>query len=224
VVNPPPHPLLLKLSFLALAALVAYAPSLTIPRIADDYPNLPQAQTYGSPSGLAMLLQDPQFRLRATGYCAMYALRRAGRVNPVVYHAASLLLHVANVWRVYFVAMAWPRMRAFFFGLALAHAAQKWPRPRLVTAVVTLMLFHSVAYLWTKKRAEFLERAAPTGQLIALARKTSRAIWVRCFPQPPWWRKKRYLWPRDARLPAWSGIGRRPRQSRPRSFAIGPGR
>jgi hypothetical protein len=75
---------------------------------------------------------------------------------------------------------------ALLFGLALAHAARKWPlRPRVVAAVVTLMLLHNVAYLWTKKRAQFLERAAPTEQLIALARRTPGSIWVRCFPQPP---------------------------------------
>jgi hypothetical protein len=377
---------MLRLFFLALAAWLAYAPSLNIPLIADDYPNLAQAQIYGSPSGLPILLRDAQFRLRSTSYWAMWGLWQAGRVNPVVYHAASLLLHIANVWWVYFVAMAWPRMReaafwagllfavqeghqeavmwfsainellmfffgmaslwcwlragtgkdrwrlelagallfalallskesavvllplffladrrqrsqewlcywhlpsvalvllalgsiaisrsnsfrfsdgsfslhapfwitwpygiarvlwiwgwlaaivivlsrerglqrsglaalawigiglapysfltystqipsrqtylasaglAFLFGLALAHAAQKWPpRPRLVTAVVTLMLLHNVAYLWTKKRAQFLERAAPTEQLIALARRTPGEIWVRCFPQP----------------------------------------
>jgi hypothetical protein len=383
-----PKPILpLRLSLLALAACLAYAPSLNIPLIADDYPNLAQAQSYGSPSGLPMLLRDAQFRLRSTSYWAMWGLWQAARVNPVVYHAASLLLHIANIWLLYFVARAWPRMRAaafwagllfavqeghqeavmwfsainellvFFFGmasllcwlrvgagegrwrlelagtllfalallskesavvllplfflaepdsdadrrgllwlvpraalvllalgsiavsrsnsfrfsdgsfslhapfwitwpygvarvlwiwgwpaamviglsrerglqrsglvalawigiglapysfltystqipsrqtylasaglallfgLALAHAAQKWPlRPRLATAVVTLMLLHNVAYLWTKKRAQFLERAAPTEQLIALARRTSGAIWVRCFPQPP---------------------------------------
>jgi hypothetical protein len=37
-------------------------------------------------------------------------------------------------------------------------------------------------YLWTKKRAQFVERAAPTEQLIRFARSTPRAIWVRCFP------------------------------------------
>jgi hypothetical protein len=75
---------------------------------------------------------------------------------------------------------------ALLFGLALAQAAGRWPaRPRVAMAVVTLMLLHNGAYLWTKKRAQFLERAAPTEQLIALARRTSGEIWIRCFPQPP---------------------------------------
>jgi hypothetical protein len=390
-VNPDLHsqrPLWLNLSLLAVAAWLAYAPSLQIPLIADDYPNLAQAQTYGSPLGFPILLRDAQFRLRATSYWAMFGLWQAGGVRPVVYHAASLLLHIANVWLVYLVALAWPRMRAaalwaglffavheghqeavmwfsainellmFFFGLAsllcwlragfgqgrwrlelagtllfglalvskesavvllplfllaipgsgigwresigrllpraalvllavvsiaasrsnsfrfsdgsfslhapfwvtwpygvarvlwiwglaaailiafsrdrglqrsgvvalawigigllpysfltystqipsrqtylasaglawmfglaLAQAAQKWPaHGRVVTIAVILMLLHNVTYLWTKKRAQFLERAAPTEQLITLARRTPGDIWVSCFPQPP---------------------------------------
>ena len=46
------------------------------------------------------------------------------------------------------------------------------------------MLLHNTVYLWTKKRAQFVERAAPTDQLIGLARRTPGAIWVRCFPLP----------------------------------------
>lgn len=378
----------LRLSLLAMAALLAYAPLLHIPLIADDYPNLAQAQTYGSPANMGILLQDAQFRLRSTSYWAMFALWPLGHVNPVIYHVASLLLHIANVWLVYLAAWWWPRMRggalwaglffavheghqeavmwfsainellmfffgmasflcwlragagrntrglelagtllfalallskesavvflplyflaatwsasgwrrqigrliprailvllalasiaasrsnsfrfsdgsfslhapfwitapygiarvlwiwgwpalivivlsknralvrsglvaiawigialapysfltystqipsrqtylasaglAFLFGLALAHLAQQWPmRPRLVAAVIGLMLLHNVTYLWTRKRAQFLERAAPTEQLIALARRTPGSIWVRCFPQPP---------------------------------------
>ena len=34
-----------QLLFLAAVALLAYAPSLTVPLIADDYPNLSQALT-----------------------------------------------------------------------------------------------------------------------------------------------------------------------------------
>jgi hypothetical protein len=40
-----------------------------------------------------------------------------------------------------------------------------------------------VGILWTKKRSQFLERAAPTEQLIAMARRTAGPIWVRCFPR-----------------------------------------
>jgi len=379
----------LKLLFLTLAAWVAYAPSLTIPLIADDYPNLTQAQSYGSPSGLPVLMGDAQFRLRSTSYWTMCGLWQVAGVRPLVYHLASLLLHTANVWLVYFVALAWPRMRSgafwgallfavheghqeavmwfsainellvFFFGmasllcwlkagsggkrtwrlewtgtllfalalfskesavvllplflltlagtfgdgrpgrlrllplaalvalalasiaasrsnsfrfsdgsfswtapfwvtwpvglwrvlwiwglpaivllamsrdrawwrpgllamawigigllpysfltyssqipsrqtylasaglgwlagLAVAYALERWPRRRAVAmALVGVMVCHNVVYLWTKKRAQFLDRAAPTEQLIAFARRTPGDIWVKCFPQPP---------------------------------------
>ena len=57
---------------------------------------------------------------------------------------------------------------------------------RAVVFLATAMLVHNVGYLWVKKRSQFLERAAPTEQLIALARHTSGPIWVQCFPRIPW--------------------------------------
>jgi hypothetical protein len=41
----------------------------------------------------------------------------------------------------------------------------------------------NIGYLWTKKRSQFLERAAPTEQLIRMARETPGPIWVKCFPR-----------------------------------------
>ena len=58
----------MQLLFLAAVALLVYAPSLTIPLIADDYPNIAQALTYGAPDGAGTLLHDAQFRMRATSY------------------------------------------------------------------------------------------------------------------------------------------------------------
>jgi hypothetical protein len=73
---------------------------------------------------------------------------------------------------------------AMLFGLAMAHwQAHAGSRRRLVAAVAAVVLLHNVGYLWTRKRRQFLERAAPTEQLIALARRTPGPIWVRCFPR-----------------------------------------
>ena len=69
---------------------------------------------------------------------------------------------------------------ALLFGLAMARLQR---RKLLVGAVAALVLLHNVGYLWTRKRSQFLERAAPTEQLIALARRTPGPIWVRCFPR-----------------------------------------
>ena len=54
----------------------------------------------------------------------------------------------------------------------------------LVAAVAGVFVVHNVAYLWTKKRGEFLRRAEPTEHLLDLARKTDGAVYVRCFPRP----------------------------------------
>jgi hypothetical protein len=69
-------------------------------------------------------------------------------------------------------------------GLAMALLVSRSPARRgLVTALAALVLLHNVGYLWTKKRSQFQERAAPTEQLIAFARRTPGPIWIRCFPR-----------------------------------------
>jgi hypothetical protein len=57
------------------------------------------------------------------------------------------------------------------------------PGRRVLAAVAALILVHNVGYLATRKRQQFLERAAPTEQLIRFARQTNRPVWVRCFPR-----------------------------------------
>ncbi len=73
---------------------------------------------------------------------------------------------------------------ALIVGYALATLTQK--RSRFVVAIAAaLILLLNVGYLWTKKRTQYLERAAPTEQLIALARTTKGPIFVQCFPRAP---------------------------------------
>jgi len=71
---------------------------------------------------------------------------------------------------------------AMLVGVALADWQGQVRRP-WTAAVLVLVLAHNVGYVWFRKRPQFLERAAPTEQLIALARRTSGPIWVRCFPR-----------------------------------------
>jgi len=63
-------------------------------------------------------------------------------------------------------------------------AALEERRYRLTAVVCALMLVHNVGYLWIKKRAQFLERAEPTEQIIALGKSTRGPIYVQCFPRP----------------------------------------
>jgi hypothetical protein len=55
---------------------------------------------------------------------------------------------------------------------------------RWALAAAAIAIAVNVGILWTKKRQQFLERAAPTERLIALARQVKGPIYVRCFPDP----------------------------------------
>ena len=142
---------LAELLVLAALALLAYAPSLGIGLIADDYPNLSQALAYGAPAGMGTLLHDAQFRLRATSYWAMYGLWQVAGPTPAVYHAASLLLHIANTWLVFLVAAAWPRMRPAAFWAAAFFAVHEGHQEAVMwfSAINELLMFlFGMASLW----------------------------------------------------------------------------
>ena len=55
---------------------------------------------------------------------------------------------------------------------------------RWALAAMALAIAVNMGILWTKKRRQFLERAAPTEQLIALAHRVNGPIFVRCYPDP----------------------------------------
>jgi hypothetical protein len=57
---------------------------------------------------------------------------------------------------------------------------------RWVYALATLIVIHNCVYLWTKKRRQFLARAASTQALIHQARNTSGAIYIPCAPSTDW--------------------------------------
>jgi hypothetical protein len=199
----PPRRLGWQLLFLAAVALLVYAPSLTIPLIADDYPNLSQALTYGAPTGLGTLLHDAQFRLRATSYWAMYGLWHIAGLAPVVYHAASLALHIANTWLVFFVAAAWPRMRPAAFWAAAFFAVHEGHQEAVMwfSAVNELLMFlFGMASLWCWRSASASAQAAWLKELagvvlfaLALVSKESAVILLPLFVvavEPAEWRRR----------------------------------
>lgn len=55
---------------------------------------------------------------------------------------------------------------------------------RALPVLCAALLLHNLGYLWIKKRRQYLERAEPTQELIALARRTTGPIYVKCFPRP----------------------------------------
>ena len=62
------------------------------------------------------------------------------------------------------------------------HRSQPWAP----VAVAALMLVHNCGYLWTKKQAQYLERAAPTEALIEFVRKVDGPVYLHCFPYSIW--------------------------------------
>lgn len=114
-------------AILTFLCLLAYAPSLTIPLIEDDYPNLYEAQRYGSIAGLPELVASPIARMRATSYWSMYPLYRRFLLWAPAYHLFSLVLHVLNTLLVYAIGLRWQRLRgaavwaAGFFAIHEGH-------------------------------------------------------------------------------------------------------
>jgi hypothetical protein len=129
-------------------SLLAYAPTLDLPFISDDYIQIQLARDFGPVSGWAALAQDPLYRCRATSLALTYWIDSTFGFNPYYYNLASLILHILNSllvlalgfwrpvgWRVaalaacFFAvsqrhseAVIWfaavPELLVFFFGMA----------------------------------------------------------------------------------------------------------
>lgn len=63
----------------------------------------------------------------------------------------------------------------------LFEARRRW----LIPALAGLVILHNCGYIWTRKHAQFAERAAPTEEVLKAMRETAGKIHVRCFPYGP---------------------------------------
>jgi hypothetical protein len=99
-----PRPVGLEVALIGLLCFLAYAPSLSIPLLEDDYGNLSFAWDHGSLASLPALFHETVFRLRATSYWLMFALWKEFGLAPWAYHWASLALHFANSCLVFAIA------------------------------------------------------------------------------------------------------------------------
>jgi hypothetical protein len=71
---------------------------------------------------------------------------------------------------------------AWIVGAALERIAAS--HRKAIPLLCAALLLHNVGYLWIKKRRQYLERAEPTQELIALAQRTPGPIYIQCFPRP----------------------------------------
>jgi len=167
---------------LAALCVLAYARALSLPLFEDDYPNLALAQDYGSPAAISKTFANPTIGVRATSYWTIWAVLRLAGFRPWAFHAFSLLLHIANTWLVYWVALMWPRMRpgapwaAAFFAVQEGHQeAVMW-----FTAITELWMFLGgvgALLCWIKGR----RAAALALFVLALISKESAVVFLPLF-------------------------------------------
>lgn len=153
---------MVKLLVLAGLCLAAYLPSISIPLLEDDYPNLVQSLTYGTWGGQRQLIHDPTFRLRTTSYWVMCGIWTHAGLSPIACHSVSVLLHVAATWLLYLFASQWQPARSGSFWAAAFFAVHEG---------------HQEAVMWFSAINELLLFLFGLGAMIC---------WCRAAVQP-WW-------------------------------------
>ena len=97
---------LLVLAGLAALAVLAYAPALSLPFIADDYGNLLLARQFGPVASWGALAVDPVHRYRPIYLVLTWWIWSVFGIQPAVFYGTSLVLHVLCTWLVFAVG-AW---------------------------------------------------------------------------------------------------------------------
>src|SRR6266540_598283 len=129
------------LFIIAVLAIVAYLPTLTLPFISDDYPGIKRSLSYGPMSGWEALAKDSVERPRATTFIFSYAIYHLFGMRPAAFYSANILLHVLNCWLL-FAAGRW---RAVGYGVSF------W-----AAAFFAVYEGHSEAIMWSSACNELL--------------------------------------------------------------------
>lgn len=77
-------------------SFLAYARTLSIPFISDDYLQIELGRQYGPISGWPDLFRDALYRCRATSLVLTYLTERAFGANPIAFTLSSVGLHILN--------------------------------------------------------------------------------------------------------------------------------
>src|SRR6266508_4081886 len=129
------------LFIIAVLAIVAYLPTLTLPFISDDYPGIKRSLSYGPMSGWEALAKDSVERPRATTFIFSYAIYHLFGMRPAAVYSANIFLHVLNCWLL-FAAGRW---RAVGYGVSF------W-----AAAFFAVYEGHSEAIMWSSACNELL--------------------------------------------------------------------
>ncbi|HYZ86052.1 MAG TPA: hypothetical protein VE621_16700 [Bryobacteraceae bacterium] len=71
---------------------------------------------------------------------------------------------------------------ALLFAIALTSVPKSIRAQRVALVIALVFLFQNTIYLWTRKREQFLERAAVTERLVNEAQRKGSPIRISCFP------------------------------------------
>jgi hypothetical protein len=164
-------------------SLCAYAPSLTIPFISDDYLQIDLGRQYGAPQGWAALAGDALYRCRATSLVMTYLTERLFGASEVAFSASSLALHILNALLVLALGMWRPlgwrtaAVAACVFAVAQRHhEAVIWyaALPELLVFFFAVLAFLCwVAWLQGARRGPLWYAGACLCYLLALLSKES---------------------------------------------------
>jgi hypothetical protein len=89
------------LFLIAILAILAYQPALQLSFIADDFPQIQMSRTIENPGGLKAFFGVPSARTRITFFVMTYWVDKFAGLNPQIYHAVAIGLHVLACWLMY---------------------------------------------------------------------------------------------------------------------------
>ncbi len=101
-------PLVVSLTCVAIVVLsfLAYARSVWLPFVSDDYVQIALGREYGPVSGWTGLLQDALYRCRATSLILTYWTERWFGLDPFLFNLSTVAIHALNSLLV-FAMGAW---------------------------------------------------------------------------------------------------------------------
>lgn len=122
-------PLLVSLTCVAIVVLsfLAYARSLWLPFVSDDYVQIALGREYGPVSGWTGLLQDALYRCRATSLVLTYWTERWFGLDPFLFNLSSVAIHILNSLLVFAMGVWRPigwrvsAVAACFFAVSQRH-------------------------------------------------------------------------------------------------------
>ncbi len=140
-----------QIGVLIFLCVLAYARSLGLPLLEDDYPNITGARTWGTLAGFSTLMHTGLIVLRSTGYWLTALVWSAMGFQPVAYRAVSLLLHIANALLIFALCRSLPNWRPVAFWAAAFFAVHEGHQEAVMWVSANnelLMLLFGLAALW----------------------------------------------------------------------------